>query len=337
MPRLTSQKSLLIGTLALLACASLGIGGAATMVDRTFPGFLVLSNGVIASATAPGWPATEGGEIYQHEVVSVDGVTVETPGDVYRIARLHAAATPLVYRLRNPLDGREFERTIPTRHFSTRDALLLYGVYLLNGLVLGLTGLLVAWRGRGSEAARSTVPFLLIGAVWGLSALDLYGPYRLFRIHALAEALLAPAILQMALGFPSAIASQRTRDQLTTFGYTVAGCLALSYQSGLYLPAAYVSNHLVATSGAGIALLIFVASQLWRFGSRALEPDRRPPPTVLIGTLLALVLPIGLSIAEPYTGGAMPQSAIGYSVFVFPLSLLWATTRDRIFDPVSER
>ena len=65
-----------LAALLLLTLAVTGMWEAACWVSRPFPGFLVLANRVVASAALPGWPATRGGEIFQHEVVAIDGVAL---------------------------------------------------------------------------------------------------------------------------------------------------------------------------------------------------------------------------------------------------------------------
>jgi len=322
-------RMLQAGFLTLIVVAGFGVSSATSWVDRPFPGFLVLANGVVASATVDGWPATADGSIYQHEVVSVDGQPVREPGDVYAIVSQSPVGTPLTYRFRR--DRAEFERTIETQLFGQRDALLLFGLYFLNGLALAIAAVVVHVWGRGSDGARSTVPFLMIAALWGLSAMDLYGPYLLFRLHALCESLLFAAAVQMAIGFPHALGTPPMRRRIVACAYGLAATIGLVYQYGLPNPSAYVTWHLIATCAGGIALLAFVLSQLGRFMASRFARRIEPTPTVLIGTLVALLLPISLTISEPLTGGASAQSAVGFSMFVFPLSIVYATTRQRLF------
>src|SRR5262245_47726495 len=69
-------------------------------VGRPFAGFLLLENRVVASAGLSSWPATAGGEIYQHELVEVDGRALASPGDLQRYIESLPIGTPVTYRLR---------------------------------------------------------------------------------------------------------------------------------------------------------------------------------------------------------------------------------------------
>ena len=64
-------------SLFTLVVASIGAIEATSWVGRPFAGFLLLENGVVASAGLGHWPAVADGAIYQHEVVKVDGRTLE--------------------------------------------------------------------------------------------------------------------------------------------------------------------------------------------------------------------------------------------------------------------
>lgn len=98
----------------------------------------------------------------------------------------------------------------------------------------------------------------------GLSALDLYGPYRLFRLHALCEALLFPAALHMALEFPEPVRFAHRRAAVW-LPYALAAGLALIYQHGLSTPSSYVLLHLMATNALGAALLFLLLSLVARY------------------------------------------------------------------------
>ena len=64
---------LLISISLTVAVTFIALAGSTSWINKPFPGFLLLENRVIASASVAGWPATRTGEIYQHEIVTVDG------------------------------------------------------------------------------------------------------------------------------------------------------------------------------------------------------------------------------------------------------------------------
>jgi diguanylate cyclase (GGDEF)-like protein len=307
-----------------------GTLGAVGWIDEPFPGFLVLDNRVVASAGLSRWPVTEGGEIYQHEVISVDGAPLESAQAVWSYVRELPIGTPVVYRFERA--GREFVRTVATRRFELTDFLLLFGAYLLNGLVMGAAGLGI-WRLRGSHPlARATVPLLLISSVWGLTAMDLYGPYRMFRLHALCEALLFPAFLAMAQGFPVQSRLSERHPWTLWVPYALAGALALVYQVGLYHPPTYVACHLVANIGIGATVAVLIASQVGRFVRQASFESRQRIKVLALGTAAALTPPVALTLGTALTGGKAPLNVIAFTAFLFPLSLGYAVIRHNLLE-----
>lgn len=310
---------------ALLVVGVIGWLGATQWVGKPFAGFLFLENRVVASAGLAHWPATAGGQIYQHQVIALDGVRMESAEEIHARVRSLPAGTPITYTFHG--GERAFEREITTRVFGWRDFLLLFGTYLVNGIVLGGTALLLCGLAGGRAAARASLPFLLLGAFWGLSAMDLYGPYRLFRLHALCESMLFPAVLHLALVFPRPARLAGRAPWIPAAGYAFAGGLALVYQAGLEDPSTYVTAHLLATSALGAALVVLLASIGAHYLHQRATPLRVEMRGLLAGALLALVLPICLTLAETFTGGRMPQNAVGFTAFLFPLSIAYTVRR----------
>ena len=309
--------------LVLLALGAVGLAGAARWIGQPFAGFLLLENRVVASAGLARWPAIESGAIYQHEVVAVGGAPLTGPAQLHSLVASVPPGTPLVYRLR--ADQREIERVIATRRFEMADFALLFGVYAATSLAFGLGGLALLRSRMRDAALHNGVPALFITSFWVLSAMDLYGPYRLFRLHALCEALLWPAVLQMALCFPRPPGWLAQRPQLAWLPYAVALPAALAYQWALPEPAAYVTAHLAATSAFGAALPALLASQLLRWLAR-LGSDARAV-AVAIAAALTLIPAVLLTLGEFANGGRLSQNALCYTAFAFPLALGWWVAR----------
>jgi hypothetical protein len=313
-----------LAALLLLFVVTSVLPPARTWIDHSFPGFLLLENRVVASVGLERWPATRGGELFQREIVALDGAPVADAETLLATVRALPPGTPVRYTLRH--GDRTFERVIPTQRFLAADFALLFGLYLLNGLAMGGTALFLLTR--QSVAARAAAPLLYVGALWGLTAIDLYGPYHLFRLHALSEVLLFPAALHMALAFPAPLVGVRRRRWLTAAPYVFAAGLAVVYQLGLQSPSSYVLSHLLATSLMGVALVVLLASQLLRFFWPPSPTARRQLAVLALGALVAVVLPACLTAAELHTGGRMPQNAVAFTAFLLPLSIAWAAARE---------
>ena len=238
-------------------------------VDRPFPGFLVLENRVVASAGLSHWPAINGGEIYQHEIVAIDGAPLEDVADLHARVAAEPPGTPIRYRFR--AGDHTFERTIPTRRFELVDFAMLFGSMLFCGGIVGITALLIRYL-RRDRLATGSFALLAIASVWGASAPDLYGPYRLFRLHALTETLLFAGALHVALVFPHSSRLVTRWPRVTFPLYGSAALLALANQTGLHDPDAYVLTHNIATWAFGLGLVFLIGSHVrWYLWPPAFE------------------------------------------------------------------
>ena len=88
---------LMLGVAVVLATGAMGLAEATAWVGKPFPGFLVLQNRVVASAGLRRWPATEGGEIYQHEVVAIDGTPLSSVESLHALVADLPPGTALEY------------------------------------------------------------------------------------------------------------------------------------------------------------------------------------------------------------------------------------------------
>ena len=328
MRQLTSHlrdRLLLAAAALILAVGLTGATGAVGQIGKTFPGFLVLGNGVVASIGISIWPATEDGEIFQRRIVAADGQRFESADALQAYIRSLPAGTPVDYRFAG---APETKRTIETRRFELGDFFLLHGLYLLNGFGLGAAALVCVARRRRTPGAQAATPLMFLGALWVLSAMDLYGPYRLFRLHAFCEAMLFPAALHMALAYPNPAAWLAERRWLVPSLYAAGAMLGLAIEIGLMDAGIYTATHLVAVSAFGLALLVLVVSEVDRL-RRPLDPDAYARlRAVALGALLALAIPILVSAMESFTGGRSPQNAAALTAFLFPASVAYAVGRE---------
>jgi hypothetical protein len=324
MQKYETDRIWLAALAALLAVAVVGTAGALNQVGKTFPGFLLLGNRVVASIGLPAWPGTAGGKIFQYQVVAVDSVPAASAEAIRARVRDLPAGTPIEYRLRK--GDREILMTIATRNFNWRDFTLLHGLFLVNGICIAFAALVAIHR-RRSSAARACAPLLVISALWVLTALELYGPNLLFRLHALCEAMLFPAALVMALGFPSPSRYLIRYPWLPRALYGGGACLALAYQASLHHAVSYSAIHLLALSAFGLSLLTLVVGQVERLRRPLSDAARERLKVVAMGAVVALTVPIAFTLAETLTGGSSPQNALALTGGIFPLALSYALMR----------
>ena len=117
-------------------------------VGRTFPGFLLLDNRIIASIGLAHWNGR--GDLYQQQVMAVDGHPVSSAVEAYSHVEELPPDTPIHYLLRSPR-GVEREVTVRSQRFELFDWVFLFGAYLMNSAVYLASGLVVL----GASPARA--------------------------------------------------------------------------------------------------------------------------------------------------------------------------------------
>ncbi|MEB2344517.1 MAG: ATP-binding protein [Deltaproteobacteria bacterium] len=315
-PLLLAAALLAAAVTALVAYESSG------WIGRPFPGFLVLGNRVVASAGLASWPGVAGGEIYQHEVVAMDGVPVASAPALRDRVEALPPGSAVVWRLR--LGGAEIERRIETRRFGGVDYLLLFGTFLFCGVAL--TGLALAIRilGRDEAATGSAIALWVVG-MYALTACDLYGPWRLFRLHVALEAMLFAGVLHMALVLPYPRPLwRRHRRLLFAALHGSAALFAGGAQLVLANPSGYVALHRAAIGAFGVSLVVLIGSQLEAFLRPPSFAARQRVKVVALGSLAALAPQVALALGAALGAGASSENLMTWSGLFFPISVAYA-------------
>ena len=324
-----TQRARLAAALILSAVVGLGVVSARAgiaWVNRPFPGFFLLRNRVVASVSLPSWPVSAFSEVFQATVVAVDGVPAAQAEDVYRAVRRRPAGTIFEYTFEH--HGARFVRRIASHLFTWGDALLIFGVYLFDGLVFAAIGVGV-WALSPRRATTWALNGLgLCVGVYALTAMDLYGPHVLFRVHALAESFLPAVFLHLALLFP--VRRMRLRRAIAA-SYVPFGLLAVVYQAWLDQPGRYPAVHELATlclTGTGLCLLAGVVVGYVRAPS---ELVRHRVRIVALGIIAGFLPPAAVLGYSALTEGQVPVNVVGYTVFLFPLSIAYAVRKRDLF------
>jgi len=319
---------LVAAALALLVAGS-GAVSSLRWIGSVFPGFLVLENRVVASAGLAAWPGVRDGEIFQHEVVAVDGRPLASARELASHAARLGAGARVRYTLRR--DGASTWRTIETRRFAASDFVLLFGSYLFCGIGLAGTALAIRFLGRRDARSAGSALALWIVGIFALSAVDLYGPYRWFRVHAFFECLLFAGVLHLALVFPTLRPMVRRRPWLPRAFYGAALALGAAGQWTLYDPEGYARVHRLAVAAFGLSLVALLTSQVASFVRPPSFEDRQRVKVLVLGALAALLPQVFLSLGSALSGGRAPENAMGWSGVFFPIAVAYAVLRDDLF------
>ena len=295
-------------------------------VGRTFPGFLLLVNRVVPSIGLANWSGSTVADLYQSQVVAVDGMPVASTQEVYSIVAGRPAGTPTRYRLRK--GNVERELVVQSQLFTTRDWIFLFGSYLLNGVVY-LTSALVVWVLRPySPLARA---FLGFGTAWGLlliTAMDIYGPGTLTRLHAIAEPMAAAGALQVFMLLPQPHRYARWRF----LGYVAALPLVVAYEAFLYRPPAFSAVVMLNMLYLGAVALFFVVRLMGEYWQGTSQLARQRVRVLTLGALFGIGLPGILLMISAAVGGQVAMNVAAFTPFLFALSLAYAIVKHDLLE-----
>jgi signal transduction histidine kinase len=294
-------------------------------IGRVFPGFVLLDNRVIASVGLGHWTGSRVPNLYQSEVLAVDGAPIASSADAYARVAAHPPGHPVRYTLRR--DGAVRDVTVPSQRFGRQDWILLYGAFLLTGSVFLGSGLIVWFLRPSSPMARALLAWGLACGVFLLTAMDLYHPATFFRLHVVGEALTAPTLLQMAL----TLAPPR-HAWLRFAGYPLALVIIALYEIFLYNPVAY--SRILTANMAFLAIVgvIFALRIIWAYRRGDSPLARQRARIITLGTLLGWTVPSGVLLLSVLLGGGSAMNFAALTPSVFALSLAYAVVKHDLFE-----
>ena len=315
------------GVLAIAAlvgvAATFTIGAHARVwIGKPFPGFFVLANRVIPSVGLGHWSGTRDGAVYQRVVVAVDGVPVASAREVYHRVAAQPPGRAFTYALRR---GSTTETvTLASHRFSTVDYAAIFAVYLVDGFLYLVLGILGAWLLPETDLGRALLYVGSLAAIFALSAVGLYGPEATMRIHTLAEAFLPAALIYLSVVFPRARGA--LAQPLTALAWTLSLAIAVPYQLLLLQPSAYATLHAACEVYLGVAAAVLLVTLVLERARSVATPLLR---SAVAGGLLGLGVPAVVKTLSGITGGALPVNVLATTALLFPACVAWGLLRER--------
>ncbi|MGE0684363.1 MAG: hypothetical protein AB7P69_26085, partial [Candidatus Binatia bacterium] len=324
------KKSAALVLLAFMFALALSCGITSTRwIHTQFPGFFVMANRVVASVSLPSWPVANHRHTYQHAVIAVNGVSIASSAELYAIVRQLPPDTAVTYTLEK--NKKRSQVIVPTRTFMLGDYVFLFGSYIVSGLALALTGLVVWTLKPEVPASQALFVTGIAGSLFAFTGLDLYGPHWFFRLHVIAEALFPAGLLHLALVFP-VDRVRRRRTILLSIPYVVTGGLSIAYELFLYHPEAYSLIHNLSTLYGGLGGIALFSNTVGAYFTTNSHLVRQKIRVVLLGFLSGFALPALLMLSSGVTGGGVSINYAGFTVILFPLSLGYAIVKHDLFE-----
>lgn len=294
-------------------------------VGKSFPGFFVLPNRIIPSVSRDAWAGSADGTIYQRTVVAIDGKPVAGNLDAYHEVATQPPGTAVHYTLRHGTSTETL--TLPSRTFSRSDYWIIFGSYLVTGLLYLWVGVLAAWLLPNADLGRALLLLGGAGGIFALTGAGIYEPGADLRIHAVAESFFPATLVYLALVF--AHGDRRWVLPAAAIAWWLSLALAIAYQLVLGQPGAYTLVHNACEAYMGVAGLAVGATLIF---VRARAGDQAGPllRASVAGALLGIGVPAVVMTLSGLSGGALPVNIVTATAFLFPLCMGYGLVREHV-------
>jgi hypothetical protein len=304
-------------SIAILLVGALGLVRSLDWRDAKFPGFFIMPNRVVPSVGLTDWSGVQDGRpLYQHVVLAVDEVPIADSSDGYRRAAAHAVGEPVRYLVAR--DQSHETRSFPLRRFTDWAYFSIFGLYFVGGLGYLVLAAFAGARWAEGPMFRGLAAYGWAGAAFAFTAMDMYGPGQLFRLHALAEACLPAAAAHMALVCPRDRLSGRPGILLLLYGAALA--LAVAHQVLLFDPRAYSMIHNFCQALVSVPVITFTVCLALALGQPPVELEPTPVRRLLLGAVVGIVMPALVLGISGVSGGLVPVNVTAWVTFLFPLA-----------------
>jgi len=327
-----SREAALIAFLALV-CAGILLAcvhSSLQWIGKPFPGFLLMNNRVVPAAGMPHWTGLQAGKIFMCELVAVDGHPAGSATQLRDQVAGVPPGTPLAYTFRR--GGETLKLAIPVMLFTGKDFLLLFVFYFMNGAAFMVVGFVVRTVRPNNPASLGMFLVGLCAGLFAITACDLYGPYRFFRIHVFMECFMPAAIVHLAMVFPEMSRRVRRRPALLALPYLAALALAAHYEVFLYHPGRYVLSHNLATVYLAFALAYMLVMIAVRYVKTQSMLTKQRIRVLFLGYFTGLAVPALIILAATYTQQSFSFTLISFFTILWPISVGYAILKHNFFD-----
>lgn len=327
---LRQKRVLLIAGILAFAMVFLAIASVVEQKGALSPGFVLWRNLVVPAVSSNRFPGPDVSLPYRSVLMAVDGHEVHSVADVQAILRQAPPGTAFRYTFVH--DQQVEERTIRSRRLGWSTLLELVGPYVLNGIVLLVTALVVFFFKPGLPAARA---FLALALTFGgmlLLAVDAFFSFRADRLCFTLDSLVPAALLHFGLCFPEPKAIVRRHPWLEWAPYLA--CLPLAVAQSYFLTRSAAghlrTSDLVYAADAAAALLAVLA--LIHTFVRSQNPlARQQAKAVAAGFALSSFIPALAILSVVVFRADLPFNPLSVFLIVCPLSIGYAIARHNLF------
>lgn len=328
---LAARWWILVAVVPALIVAVLCTTDGLPWVGRPFPGFFIMENAVVPTAAAYHWSGRRAGLPNHGVIEEVSGDPLAAANDVYDYAEALPVGTAIEYRVRKGPDDRVF--TIPTMLFTMLDYGLTFGLLGLNGIVIIFTGFVVAMLSPKNDAARVFFVMSLMMGLYPVTGADLWRSHDYTALQLLLQCLAPATFIHLAAVFPVERAiGGRWRGVLLALPYVVGLALATWLLRGFWANPVDLRPLYAGYAYSALGLIVLVAGTLQAYVQYRRQVVRGRVQVVMLGVVLAFLLPIAGFVDNMLAGGEFPLNLIAFTPIFFFVAVAYAIVKHKLFD-----
>jgi signal transduction histidine kinase len=329
--RLKLYAAPLLALAVALPLTGYAIAHSLAWVGGTFPGFLVMGNGVIPTVSGYSWPPDKA-VLFHQRVTAVDGAAVASSSEIYQLVGAKTPGEPVEYRLEAAGERRTVR--LPALRFGARDYLQTYGILLFFGVTYLCIGLVVGFLQPRTQQARVFLLHTFVAGVYPITAVFLHRPSftNLGTLCLLAECFVSATFIHLAVTFPVRRWHGAKRLGLVLLPYAASGLLAYWALDGFGRnPPELAGLHVAYLyTAAGLALLIAaMAYAYWENRDSLVRPRIK---AVLPGAILAAGVQAFIFLNNSLGGRDLPIQFGLLAPIPYYLGIAYAIAKHDLFD-----
>ena len=310
-------------------------------LDKPFPGFFLVSGGVVSTVAASDWPAgkafrwpTGEANLFLSQVFAVDGSPIRTRREVYEYVAAHALdKTPVTYVFRR--QGEELKQRIEPRNFTAGDYWQTCGLLFVFGCLSLAMAVVVGFMQPRTRQARV---YLLSGFVAGMYPITgtlLYQPETSVFVtttYLLCECMFPATMIHLALVFPVERRLPGAGRFWLAVPYAIGAALAAMALHGFYAQPPDLSVWPFTWAYTAFAFVFFYGAMALTYWENR-EPMARPRLKAMLVWLVVATVPPLVAFANnasPHRGLPLQYALVLGPIFF--ASVAYSIAKHDLFD-----
>ncbi|HKQ32520.1 MAG TPA: hypothetical protein VJV40_04890, partial [Thermodesulfobacteriota bacterium] len=288
-------------------------------VNKPYPGFFFYKNLVITDIS----PKAVNGEVlkrFKDEVRKVNGITVKTPDDVYRIIENYAVGTNIEYTIER--NNVSFDVLIPVEKLTPKEMVLTFGIIYVIGIVFLVIGVMVLQMKPHLRASKAFFLFCASICIWFVGSFDAQAVYLFDQLTFFAW-IFSPLLgIYLMFIFPSDTKLKGITHNVVSIVFLFISAMLFVLQF-IFFYRFEIWKYVNTVSWIYVVLstMIFPISSLVTYMNPSSALEKQRAQIILLGCIFGLLAPASIVACITVFKISLPYNLTALPVIIFPLSI----------------